>query len=451
LVLIRVNSQPVRRSFSQLHVSINSDSAKADPFVVNNSRRVAFIVIGLWLAVILGVTIRGMIAPHQNSVFLVFRDAGRAWLAGQPLYSHVGKYLYSPLAAALFAPFALLPDWAASAVWRLATGLAYLFAVFYWFGRYSGNGRDEFPLIRGRFGTKSSAVKQRPDERELVPTVLALLLPLSIGNLNNGQASPLIIALLICGCLAAIDQRWTLAAGCIAIATFFKIYPLAIGLLLAVIEPRKLTWRLILGVLILGALSLVLQRPDYVIHQYEDWWHSLGADQRRVSTELGSWRDAWLLLRIAHVPITVGVYAILQAAAALMAAIYCWCRSKHWNRAAVVWSAFSVGCLWITLFGPSTELATYIFLAPVVAFACAKMLTPVIQRREPFGWLQFLAVAAYGLLLLAEALNAWVPVIRQNNYLHAIQPVAAFLFLGLTLVWNPLKSERSDIVASAQP
>ena len=419
--------------------------------MVKFSRRVAFIVIGLWLAVILGVTIRGMIAPHQNSVFLVFRDAGRAWLAGQPLYSHVGKYLYSPLAAALFAPFALLPDWAASAVWRLATGLAYLFAVFYWFGRYSGNGRDEFPLIRGRFGTKSSEVKQRPDERELVPTVLALLLPLSIGNLNNGQASPLIIALLICGCLAALDQRWTLAAGCIAIATFFKIYPLAIGLLLAVIEPRKLTWRLILGVLILGALSLVLQRPDYVIHQYEDWWHSLGADQRRVSTELGSWRDAWLLLRIAHVPITVGVYAILQAAAALMAAIYCWCRSKHWNRAAVVWSAFSVGCLWITLFGPSTELATYIFLAPVVAFACAKMLTPVIQRREPFGWLQFLAVAAYGLLLLAEALNAWVPVIRQNNYLHAIQPVAAFLFLGFTLVWNPLKSERSDIVASAQP
>jgi hypothetical protein len=106
--------------------------------------------------------------------------------------------------------------------------------------------------------------------------------------------------------------------------------------------------------------------------------------------------------------------------------------------------------LWITLFGPSTELATYIFLAPVVAFACAKVLTPVIQKREPFGWPQFLAVAAYGLLLLAEALNAWVPVIRQNNYLHAIQPVAALLFLGFTLVWNPLKSERSDIGASAQ-
>jgi hypothetical protein len=404
-----------------------------------------------------------MAAPHQNSVFLVFRDAGRAWLAGQPLYSHVGKYLYSPLAAALFVPFALIPDWAASALWRLATGLAYLFAVICWFRRY--NGRDELPLIRGvgnriPVGVSSrsslgsqSGVKQRSDEQELVPSVfgLALLLPLSIGNLNNGQASPLIIALLICGCLAVLDQRWTLAAGCIAIATFFKIYPLAIGLLLAVIEPRKLTWRLVLGVLILGSLSLVLQRPDYVISQYGDWWRSLGADQRRVSTELGSWRDAWLLLRIAHVPITVGAYAILQAAAALGAAIYCWWRSTHWDRAAVVWCVFSAGCLWITLFGPSTELATYIFLAPAVAFACAKVLTPVLQKRQPFGWLQFLSVAAYGLLLLAEALNAWVPVIRQNNYLHAIQPVAALFFLAFILRWNPLKSEVAEVVASSKP
>jgi hypothetical protein len=430
LVLIRVNSRP---------------------FVVNNWRRAALIVIGLWLAVILGVTIRGMVAPHQNSVFLVFRDAGRAWLAGQPLYSHVGKYLYSPLAAAWFTPFALIPDRAASALWRLAAGLAYLFAVICWFRRY--NARDEILLIRGVGNRVESGVKQRPDEQKLVPTVfgLLLLLPLSIGNLNNGQASPLIIALLLCGCLAVLDERWTLAAGCIAIATFFKIYPLAVGLLLAVIEPRKLTWRLILGVLILGILSLVLQRPDYVISQYGDWWRSLGADRRRVSTELGSWRDAWLLLRIVHIPITVGVYAVLQAAAAVAAAAYCWWRSRNWNRAAVVWSAFSAGCLWITLFGPSTELATYIFLAPAVAFACAKVLTPVIQKRQPFGWLQFLSVAAYGLLLLAEALNAWVPVIRQNNYLHAIQPVAALFFLAFILRWNPLKSEVAEVVASSKP
>ena len=131
--------------------------------MVNNPRRAAFIVFGLWLAVILGVTIRGLVAPHQNSVFLVFRDAGRAWLAGQPLYSHVGKYLYSPLAAALFSPFALIPDGAASALWRLVTGLAYLIAVVCWFLRYTVSYSSSLVLVsrrpcspRPRFGLPSS-------------------------------------------------------------------------------------------------------------------------------------------------------------------------------------------------------------------------------------------------------------------------------------------------------
>ena len=412
-------------------------------------RRAAFIVFGLWLAVILGVTIRGIAAPHQNSVFLVFRDAGHAWLAGQPLYSHVGKYLYSPLAAAWFAPFALIPDWAASALWHLATGLAYFFAAVCWFRRYESSSQLRSDTELPSAETKASSGRLS----STTPTVLGLLLllPLSIGNLNNGQASPFIIALLLCGCVAALDERWTLAAGCISVATFFKVYPLAIGLLLAVIDPRKLSWRLILGVVIFGILSLVLQRPDYVLHQYGDWWRSLGADQRRVSTELGSWRDAWLLLRIVHVPITVGAYAVLQAATALAAAIFCWWRSKIWKREAVIWSVFSIGCLWITLFGPSTELATYIFLAAPVAFASSQALLSVIQKRQRSGWFQFLPVAAYGLLLLAEALNAWVPVIRQNNYLHAIQPVAALLFLGFILRWNPLESQLADTgVASTE-
>jgi Glycosyltransferase family 87 len=402
--------------------------------VVNNPRRLALIVLGLWMVVILGVTIRGIAAPHQNSVFIVFRDAGRAWLAAQPLYSQVGKYLYSPLAAAFFAPFALLPDWAGSALWRLLTGLTYLVAVFAWYRRFDSSS------FSCSSSSSSSSVR--------VVLGLLLLLPLSIGNLNNGQASPFIIALLVFGCMAALDGRWTLAAGCISFAAFFKIYPLAIGLLLAVIEPRKLSWRLGLGLLIFGALSLVLQRPPYVIEQYRDWWLSLGADQRRVSTELGSWRDVWLLLRILHLPITVAGYAGLQAGVALAAAIFCWWRSRTWDRSVVVWGAFTVGCLWITLFGPSTELATYVFIAPSVAFACAWGLWPMIQGRDRWHWFQFLLIAAYALLLLAEALNAWVPVIRQNTYLHAIQPVAALLFLGFVVGWKPAPTRPVDVAAS---
>ena len=85
-----------------------------------------------------------------------------------------------------------------------------------------------------------------------------------------------------------------------------------------------------------------------------------------------------------------------------------------------------------------------------IAQPCSKVLTIAIQKQQRFGWFQLLPIAAYGLLLLAEALNAWVPVIRQNNYLHAIQPVAALLFLGFILHWNPLPSQPSDAGAFLQ-
>jgi hypothetical protein len=111
---------------------------------------------------------------------------------------------------------------------------------------------------------------------------------------------------------------------------------------------------------------------------------------------------------------------------------------------------FSVGCLWITLFGPSTELATYIFLAPAVAFACSKVLTIAIQKQQPFGWFPIAPDRCLWVASFSRSIECLVPVIRQNNYLHAIQPVAALLFLGFILHWNPLPSQPSDAGAFLQ-
>jgi hypothetical protein len=72
------------------------------------------------------------------------------------------------------------------------------------------------------------------------------------------------------------------------------------------------------------------------------------------------------------------------------------------------------------------------------------------KSSNPLVGFQLLPIAAYGLLLLAEALNVWVPVIRQNNYLQAIQPVAALLFFGFILHWNPLPFQSSDAGAFLQ-
>ena len=368
----------------------------------------------VWAVAVSAVVVRAVVAPRQNSVFTVFRNAGEAWLSGANLYPQVGKYLYSPLAAAFFSLFAWMPEPVGGALWRLAIGGVYLSTFILWQRHF---GKDLIAPDLFWLGT-------------------LLLLPLSLGNLNNGQASLLVIGLLLAACVAAEARSWTLSALLIAGATFFKIYPLVIGLLLVVIYPRSLGPRLFLSLIALWLLSFVLQKPQYVLQQYREWLGCLGADQRRVSGELGSWRDFWLLLRIVRLPITVPAYAVVQILAGAVFAVYCWWarRWKGWEERRLIWTAFTLGCLWITLFGPSTELSTYVFLAPSLAFTAAASRQPdQPNSRGSISWRVWLA-ATYLLFIVADALNAWVPIIRQNNYLHALQPIAALSFTAFVFV-----------------
>jgi Glycosyltransferase family 87 len=372
------------------------------------------IVLILWALAVFAVVVRAILAPHQNTVFTVFREAGVAWLNGANLYSYVGKYLYSPLAAAFFALFAWLPESIGAGLWRFAIASVYLSSFIFW-ARHFGSG-----LISSMY----------------LP--LFLLLPLSLGNLNNGQASLLVIGLLLNACLAIEARKWTLGAFLIAAAAFFKIYPLVIGLLFTVIYPRRLGARLLLSLFVLWLLSLVLQKPPYVLEQYHAWFASLSADQRRVFGALGTWRDFWLLLRIIRVPITVFGYAMLQIAVGGAIAVFCWWARhvKRWQERNLLWMTFTLGCLWITLFGPSTELSTYVFLAPSLAFAvAATWQSRQFDAQRPDACCLWLA-ATYLLFIAADALNAWVPVIRQNNYLHALQPIAALSFAAAVFAWS---------------
>src|SRR6202042_484887 len=64
-----------------------------------------------------------------------------------------------------------------------------------------------------------------------------LVLPLSIGSLNNAQSNPLVIGLLLIAIATVLEQLWFLSAIAIALATFFKLYPVVLGLLLVVNYP----------------------------------------------------------------------------------------------------------------------------------------------------------------------------------------------------------------------
>src|SRR5262249_18623794 len=111
--------------------------------------------------------------------------------------------------------------------------------------------------------------------------LLLLVLPLEIGSINNAQSNALVIGLLLLGVAAVADRRWNLAAVAVALACLFKLYPVAVGLLLAVLYPRRFSWRLALALAAGLALPFLCQRSDYVINQYGGWLNHLWENQLR--------------------------------------------------------------------------------------------------------------------------------------------------------------------------
>src|SRR5205809_761735 len=80
-------------------------------FVIRHSSFVIWLTVLVWTTIVLAISIRGLLQARANSVYPIFADAARHFLAGADLYGANGSaYRYSPLVAALFVPFSLCPD-----------------------------------------------------------------------------------------------------------------------------------------------------------------------------------------------------------------------------------------------------------------------------------------------------------------------------------------------------
>src|SRR3984893_5803830 len=317
------------------------------------------LVIGLWAAVLLGISIRIGLSSHSHDVFGTYADAGHRWTASQPLYTYTRGFVYSPLVAAFFAPFSWLPIALGSALWRLLNAAIFLAAVFWWL---QAQITDHLP--------KSSNV-----------FVFLLILPLSLGNFNNGQVNPMIIGLLMIAILAASEKRWILSAVAVGFSAYLKIYPLSVGLLLVLLYPRQLGWRLALTLILMGALTFVLQRPSYVLEQYQRWFSTRAADDRRMNLDIAP-RDFTMFLRLLHIYLSARLILMLQVlAGAATAAICLFGRVRKWSERRLMICVLTTGTCWMLLFGPATEDATYAMIAPALAIA----LVQAFHYKSPVG------------------------------------------------------------------
>jgi hypothetical protein len=258
-----------------------------------------------------------------------------------------------------------------------------------------------------------------------------LILPLTLSSLNNGQANIIIIVLFLVGAGAASQSSWWTCAFCASLAVYWKIYPIAFALLLAIIFPKNLTVRIFLALIGLFVASLLLQKPSYVLQEYASWLADLASDRRRALEYYGRWRDFYLLLRLTGIPISTMWWNIVQATAAIIAAGICLLGTiRRWPPVTLLFGAMSLATVWMLLFGPATEAATYLLIAVPSAYLLISGWSDASQLA-----LRATSTITYLGFVGADILNSWFHI-KKNVYLvHAIQPCLALCFCTALFFW----------------
>jgi hypothetical protein len=357
----------------------------------------------VWAAAIVLLGGHALLRPYRGTVYPIFAEAGHRWIAGADLYRPVpslDEYRFGPLPTALLAPFGLLPDGPGGLLWRLVGAAAFCAGLAWW-------GRTVLPRPGG-----------------WAPLFL-LVAPLTFGNVHNGQANVLILGLLLLAVAAVARDRFNLAALCLAVAALFKLYPIAVGLLLAALYPRRLAPRLALAIVAGLLLPFLLQRPTYVAAQYAGWVEHLAQDDRQARPREFWYRDARLLCGLCAEPLSARAYELAQAVGASASAAAClWARRAGMARPRLLALLLGLGCCWMTALGPATESATYVLLGPTAAW-----LLLCGRPDDHPAPLRALWLTAYALLVISQAASALPGGWGRSLQALGPQPLAALLLL----------------------
>ncbi|MBL8747557.1 MAG: DUF2029 domain-containing protein [Planctomycetes bacterium] len=351
---------------------------------------------------------------RQNVWFKVFAPAARAFADGAPMYAEASGFRYPPLAAAAMVPFTWLGPLAGSVVWRWSMLLFLALAVRACF-------RAGFPFA--------------PTSRER--GVFWLLTTLGVvGSANIGQPNTLVLGCLLFAALAAWRGRNTTAASCVVAATAIKVYPLSLGLVLAVLRPRM--WLpLGLGVAAIVGLPFLLQEHGYVAAQYEALFDLLRAEDRTGLPE-NAYRDLRSLAAACGVPIGRTTFTLLQVATGGAIALLCHRLRRRGLAAERVFEyALGLTICWCLLLGPATERVTYALLGPSIGWGMLAAWRRV-SRGDRVAWTAL--VISYLADHFIPSLNrAWQhehPWTRQNLVATALCATLLLVHRALRDGWN---------------
>lgn len=397
----------------------------------------------VWVALLLGVTGRVLVAPaRSHTVVPIYLTAAEKWQAGGPLYDEVPKmdiYRNPPGIAAAFVPLTWLPERLAGLAWRGLGAAVFLVGLAGW----ARHGLPR-PLSSGETGA-----------------VFLLAAVLAVPSVNNGQTNMVIIGALLLGATAAARLpavwfdgaapagprgRWAFAAvgGWLAVAASVKVYPAAVGLLVGLVDRRRIYPWFFAGCGAFFLAPYLIRDADYVTGEYENFVIHVTADDRTWAALTRAPQDLFLAVRVWVGPPYVGAYLVAKlAAAAGFAGLVALVARRTGNPRVVVPLGFHLGCVWVTVLGPATEVQTYILLGPTAA---AVAVLAAADRRAAGGPARFaLAAGGYGLMVL--------PIVRDTFpngkpfHALALPPIGGALVLA-SVVWSAARVVRAGAAAA---
>lgn len=332
-----------------------------------------------WSILVLIVAVRVYLSPTKGTVYPIFDKAGQAFVDGTPLYGDLHYlYRYAPVWAAFFSLGNGLPLAVSGTLWRVLSLLIFAWAA-YRFQRYF------FP--------------QWSDVQRTLWWIL--MLPFCFGSYNNGQANILLLGLLLASIVTFAERRYWLCGWCLAVAINLKIYPIALALLLLLLQPLALLPALLIGLALLGVLPYAFQSVAYVNGEYKNWISSTTSDMRIDHDVSEGNRDGWQLARLILPSIDYRIYQALQAATALGLAVWTWLSRRQQaepqaNRLFLL-KLYNLATIWMLVMGPSSESSTYALLAPLTALAMVLILTTPCSPS-----LKWLTILSFSLMFIAH-------------------------------------------------
>ncbi len=361
--------------------------------------RVAVLV---WVVLLGGIGGRVLVSkPTSQTVVPIYLTAGHRWIAGEDLYAPAPDqdvYRNPPGVAAGFAALTPLPDQLAGVVWRMLGSAVVLTGLF---------------RLRRDFA---------PDLAPLQTAVLFLLAAgLVLPAINNGQVNLLLAGSILHGSSAAQRGRYWEAALWFGLGGGLKVYPLAAGLLVALVHPLRFAPKL-LAVLVAGGLApFLFQDSEYVLEQYRNYFEYLGTDDRTYATLYRVPRDWTVIPRVwLNVTVSPDAIKIVDLLAALVAAgVVGGTALTTYDRRSALGRALVLGSVWMTAFGPATEANTYAILAGPAAWVAVAtagrarwiagagvtlLLMTIFRGLFPHDWqFQILGPQALGAVLIGVA------------------------------------------------